>query len=178
MEKDVQKSVAGKNPIAAKAWKTMKEMTPEEIKALPRVLCEVMMQTSEKTGFTRYTLTARLFSKTVDIQFRLRQSDFYIIQKIWGMIGRSSFTINAPFRLVRCVGTAKEPGGEDYFYYYVEVLPCGGIVRKMYFNNLLGPDQADEIRCLGYQDDDIIFDRGHVEKVEPSDLPDLPEEAA
>ncbi len=152
----------GEEKTVVMGWKSMKDMTADEIRKLPRCLAEVSMVTFEKTGVTRYNLVLRLFNKCVDVQFRLKQSAFYIIRKIWNVADSADkFSISCPYRLVRCKGIDKETG-EEYDYYYVEVLPVGQLNKHIYFNSLLGGDQADEIKELGFHDDKTIFDRGNV----------------
>jgi len=153
---------SAKKQASAKEWKSVREMTIEEIRSLPRAGGEVSMLTFEKSGTTKYQFVLHLFNKTVDVAFKLKQSAFYVIRHIWKVSeSNTKFNIQCPFRLVRCKGNGKD--GSSYDYYYVEVLPVGNINSHLYFNALLTPDQAEEIMLLGYYDDKTIVDRGHVD---------------
>lgn len=146
------------------SWKKMSEMSNGEIKALPLVLCHVSMTKSKFSEIVRYTLTARLFKGTLDIAFPLTQAGFYIIQKEWQQLGRPTFDIRCPFRLVHGITKGLE-GGKDREFYHFETYPCGWLYRPGYLSALLKRDQCEEIHCLGYDNNEIITQRGYVEKV-------------
>jgi len=137
-------------------------MGGDDIKALPRTRADVSAISYVKSGAIAYKLALPIFNHTMTVEFRLKESAYYIIRHLWKAETYSNkFSIHCPYRVVKCVGVDQKTG-EDYDYYYVEVMPTGIADRKIHFTQFLGSDQIDQINVMGFAKESCIVDRGKI----------------
>jgi len=158
-------SIEESSKAVSGTFKAFKDMNGDDVKALPRSRADVSSNVS-KTGFVSYKISLPIFNHTMTIDFRIKESAYYILRHLWKTeTFGTKFSIMCPYRVVKCLGTDNKTGA-DYDYYYVEIMPCGIVDRKLHFTCFLGYDQIDEINQLGFGSDSSIVDRGRVLKDE------------
>lgn len=144
--------------------KSIRELTAEELKALPHVKGFVRVETSnpKKGSVTkRYVMEVNLFDNAMTLRFYFDQAYYYIIKKLWQKTS-DDFVIYLPYRLItgETEDLREDHKGEWNRYCFFETLPCGVSHPDLYMNRMLSNNQVKFLKVFNYLGKDNIIDRG------------------
>ncbi len=139
----------------------LKDMTVDEILALPQGKLIVKQEYNEYRKITSFNAYLNLLDDMLQIRFRLDRASYFVIAKLRQvnptLVAKGEYVVLFPYRIVKAKGISKNSGNE-FEYYYIEGFGAPKD-KRVYLSSFLRGSQLDLISCYPV---DGIVDRGLV----------------